>query len=429
MALQTVRTFGSVRETAEIPDLVDIQRKGYEQFLQKDVAPTRRGRTGLEALFREIFPVESYDKNMRLEYLYYELEKPHYTPTQCRQLRLTYGYPLKIWCRLKTKAGEDLAEQAMYLGEMPIMMGGGEFIINGAIRVIVSQLHRSPGVDFLIESKEGDRVLHGGRIIPERGSWIEISVTHRDILVVKIDQSSKLPATVFLRAMEPAYGTTDKILRQFYPTKKVPTNKLTPNMWAVTPIADPLTGEIIVKASAQISDKVSLIQASFAKDEAAGQGQGKGKKAKHSAVDSEFEIIDDVRDTLILNTLADDDCPSHEQSLLKFYLRLRPGNPPNEEKAKAFFVEKFFDPNRYRLGKVGRFRLNRKFGQTVDENEMTLRPEDFLNTMRYIMALRNNQGEIDDIDHLGNRRLRAIDELAADEIRKGLLKLPTLPRR
>ena len=423
MALQTVRTFGNVRETAEIPDLVDIQRKGYEQFLQKDVAPTRRGRTGLEALFREIFPIESYDKNMRLEYLYYELERPHYTPTQCRQLRLTYGYPLKIWCRLKTKAGEDLAEQAMYLGEMPIMMGGGEFIINGAIRVIVSQLHRSPGVDFLIESKEGDRVLHGGRIIPERGSWIEISVTHRDILVVKIDQSSKLPATVFLRAMDPAYSTTDKILRQFYPTKKVPTNKLTPNMWAVTPIADPLTGEIIVKTGAQISDKVSLIQASFAKDEAAGQGQGKGKKAKHSAADSEFEIIDDVRDTLILNTLADDDCPSHEQSLLKFYLRLRPGNPPNEEKAKAFFVEKFFDPNRYRLGKVGRFRLNRKFGQTVDENEMTLRPEDFLNTMRYIMKLRNNQGEIDDIDHLGNRRLRTIDELAADEIRKGLLKL------
>ena len=423
MALQTVRTFGNVRETAEIPDLVDIQRKGYEQFLQKDVAPTRRGRTGLEALFREIFPIESYDKNMRLEYLYYELERPHYTPIQCRQLRLTYGYPLKIWCRLKTKAGEDLAEQAMYLGEMPIMMGGGEFIINGAIRVIVSQLHRSPGVDFLIESKEGDRVLHGGRIIPERGSWIEISVTHRDILVVKIDQSSKLPATVFLRAMDPAYSTTDKILRQFYPTKKVPTNKLTPNMWAVTPIADPLTGEIIVKTGAQISDKVSLIQASFAKDEAAGQGQGKGKKAKHSAADSEFEIIDDVRDTLILNTLADDDCPSHEQSLLKFYLRLRPGNPPNEEKAKAFFVEKFFDPNRYRLGKVGRFRLNRKFGQTVDENEMTLRPEDFLNTMRYIMKLRNNQGEIDDIDHLGNRRLRTIDELAADEIRKGLLKL------
>ncbi len=225
MVLQTVRTFGKVGDAVEIPDLVAIQRIGYEQFLQKDAAPTRRKCSGLEALFQEIFPIESYDKNMHLEYLYYELEKPHYTPTQCRQLRLTYGYPLKIWCRLRTKAGEDLAEQAMYLGEMPIMMGGGEFIINGAVRVIVSQLHRSPGVDFLIESKEGDRVLHGGRIIPERGSWIEISVTHRDILVVKIDQSSKIPATVFLRAIDPAYGTTEKILRAVLSNKDCPHSK------------------------------------------------------------------------------------------------------------------------------------------------------------------------------------------------------------
>ena len=421
MALQTVRTFGKVREAIEIPDLVAIQRKSYEQFLQMDSAPNRRKCIGLEAIFRETFPIESYDKSMRLEYLYYELEKPHHTPTQCRQLRLTYGYPMKISCRLKSKDGADLAEQSMYLGEIPVMMGGGEFIINGAVRVIVSQLHRSPGVDFLIESKEGDRVLHGGRIIPERGSWIEISVTHRDILVVRIDQSSKIPATVFLRAIEPDYGTSDKILRLFYPTKTVPISRLAYGMWAVTPIADPVTGEVIVKAGTQIGDKVSLIQSSLAKSEA--ESHSKGRKSKHSSGDSEVEVVDEVRDSLILNTLAEDDCPSHEQALLKFYLRLRPGNPPNEEKAKIFFAEKFFDSNRYRLGKVGRFRLNRKFGQAVNENEMTLRPEDFLNTMKYIMALRNNQGEIDDIDHLGNRRLRTIDELAADEIRKGLLKL------
>ena len=135
---------------------------------------------------------------MQLEYLFYELEKPRYTPQECRQLRLTYGYPIKITCRLRKKTGEDMAEQSIYLGEMPKMIGGGEFIINGAERVIVNQLHRSPGVDFLIESKEGDRVLHGGRIIPERGSWIEISVTKKDVLVVRIDQSSKIPATTFL---------------------------------------------------------------------------------------------------------------------------------------------------------------------------------------------------------------------------------------
>jgi DNA-directed RNA polymerase subunit beta len=402
MVTQAVRNFGRVRDVVEIPDLVEIQKKSYERFLQVDVVPTRRKCIGLEGLFREIFPIVNYDKTMRLEYLYYELEKPRYTPNQCRQLRLTYGYPLKVCCRLRTKGGEDLAEQSVYLGEMPVMIGGGEFIFSGAERAIVSQLHRSPGVDFLIESKEGDRVLHGGRIIPERGSWIEISVTRKDVLVVKIDQSSKIPATIFLRAMSPDYGTTAQILRLFYPTKTISSAQLTPSMWAVEPIADTETGEIIVKAGTQIGDRVSLVQRAGAK---------------------KVEVIEEVRDALILNTIAEDDCQSHEQALLKFYMRLRPGNPANEKKAKAFFDEKFTDVNRYRLGRVGRFRLNRKFGQTVDENEMTLGPGDFINTMKYIVALRNNEGEVDDIDHLGNRRLRTIDELAGDEIRKGLLRL------
>ena len=419
---QSVRDFGSVRDAVEIPDLVAIQRRSYERFLQQDAVPTRRKHNGLEALFRETFPIESYDKKMVLEYLCYELEKPHYTPIQCRQLRLTYGYPLKIWCRLRTKDGEDLAEQAMYLGEIPVMIGGGEFIINGAVRVIVSQLHRSPGVDFLIESKEGDRVLHGGRVIPERGSWIEIGVTNKDILVVRIDQSSKIPATILLRAMDESYGTTEQILRLFYPTKKVLLSKLAPTMWSVQPLVDEESGEIIVKAGGQISDKVSLVQAAYAKPKVKiTKKQKKAKKAKRKAI--YIEVIDEVRDILILNTLAEDDIESHERALLKFYMRLRPGNPPNKEKAKTFFKEKFFDSNRYRLGKVGRFRLNRKFDQTVGEEEMTLRPEDFLNTMKYIMALRNNEGQVDDIDHLGNRRLRTIDELAGDEVRKGLLKL------
>jgi len=402
MVSQAVRNFGRVRDVVEIPDLVAIQRRSYERFLQAEVAPTRRKCIGLESLFREIFPVVNYDKTMHLEYLYYELEKPRYTPTECRQLRLTYGYPLKICCRLRTKDGEDLAEQSVYLGEMPIMIGGGEFIFSGAERAIVSQLHRSPGVDFLIESKEGDRVLHGGRIIPERGSWIEISVTRKDVLVVKIDQSSKIAATIFLRAMGPDYGTTSQILRLFYPTKTVSSAQLTPAMWVVEPIADVKTGEIIVKAGAQIGDRVSLIQQTGTK---------------------KIEVIEEVRDALVLNTLAEDDCQSQQQALLKFYMRLRPGNPANEKKAQAFFDEKFSDVNRYRLGKVGRFRLNRKFGQTVDEGEMTLRSEDFFNTMKYVIALRSNEGTIDDIDHLGNRRLRTIDELAGDEIRKGLLRL------
>ena len=402
MAELKVRNFGKLRETVEIPDLVAIQRKGYEEFLQRDIAPTKRANKGLEDLFREVFPIESYDKGIILEYLYYELEQPRYNITECRQLRLTYGYPLKITCRLRSKDGKDIAEQAIYLGEIPIMIGGGEFIINGAERVIVSQLHRSPGVDFLIESKEGDRILHGGRIIPERGSWIEISVTHKDVMVVKIDQSSKIPATVFLRALSADLGTSEQIIRRFYETKEVPKTKLTPETWVVRDIVDTESGEIIVKAGAQVGDKLSVVQQSEIK---------------------RIEVVEGVRDALIFNTLAEDDCKSHEQSLLRFYVRLRPGNPPNQEKAKQFFNEKFFDVNRYRLGKVGRFRLNRKFGTNDDLNQMTLKADDFINTMKYIIGLRNNEGEIDDIDHLGNRRLRTIDELAGSEIRKGLLKL------
>ncbi len=402
MGARVVRNFGKIQDAVEIPDLVAVQRVSYGRFLQKDLPPTKRQDRGLEGLFREIFPIESYDKKMTLEYLYYELEKPHYTPLECRQLRLTYAYPLKIHCRLRREEGADRTEQAIYLGEMPVMVGGGEFIVNGAVRVIVNQLHRSPGVDFLIESKEGDRVLHGGRIIPERGSWIEIGVTPKDIVVVKIDQSSKIPATVFLRAIDAKYSSTEDIIRLFYPTKTVAASKLSSDMWTVGPIVDTETGEILVEAGAQISDKVSVIQQSDIK---------------------KVEVITDVRDAIILNTLAEDDCESHEKALLKFYVRLRPGNPPNQEKAATFFAEKFFDSNRYRLGKVGRFRLNRKFGQSVPEDEMTLSPEDFVNTMKYMLALRNNEGEVDDIDHLGNRRLRTIDELGADEIRKGLLKL------
>jgi DNA-directed RNA polymerase subunit beta len=245
MVAETIRSFGKTADAVEVPDLVVVQRGSYDRFLQKGVSVKDRQCSGLEGLFQEIFPIESYDKKMILEYLSYELEKPHYTPTECKQLRITYAYPLKLHCRLKNSATGDVTEQAIYLGEMPVMVGGGEFIINGAVRVIVSQLHRSPGVDFLVESKEGDRVLHGGRIIPERGSWIEISVTQKDTLVVKIDQSSKIPASVFLRAIDDSMRTTEELIRAFYPTKKVKVGKLTPDMWAVGPVVDTESGEIL----------------------------------------------------------------------------------------------------------------------------------------------------------------------------------------
>src|SRR5271168_1234589 len=210
-----IRRFGSIREHQPIPNLTDIQTRSYDAFLQLDVANEKRKDQGIEGVLREIFPIESYDKTLRLEYVRYELGKPRYEPDECRQLRLTYGRPFKVWLRL-TK--EQPVEEEVYLGDMPIMLGGGEFIINGAERVVVSQLHRSPGVDFVSEMEGNERRLHNCRIIPERGSWIELNVSKKDVLTVRIDQSGKFSALTLLRAMDPKYSQSVDLLRCFYET-------------------------------------------------------------------------------------------------------------------------------------------------------------------------------------------------------------------
>src|SRR5205823_10275703 len=193
-----------------------------DRFLQLDVACGKRSHAGLEVVMREIFPIESYDKKIALEYIKYDLGKPRYDPDECRQLRLTYGRPFRVWLRLRKSDGTAVEEE-VYLGDMPIMIGGGEFIINGAERVVVSQLHRSPGVDFVVE-READKDMHSCRIIPERGSWIEINVTKKETLGVRIDQSGKFSALTLLRAMDPAYSSTANILKEFYPVEKVKLN-------------------------------------------------------------------------------------------------------------------------------------------------------------------------------------------------------------
>jgi len=410
---EQVRNFGHFGDTSEVPPLCDIQLRSYERFLQLDTPPERRTPTGLEGVLREIFPIESYDKNLSLDYIKYELGKPRYGPDECRQLRLTYGRPFRVWLRLNK---EQPVEEEVYLGDMPIMIGGGEFIINGAERVVVSQLHRSPGVDFTQEM-EGERRLHSCRVIPERGSWIEINVTKKETLGVRIDQSGKFSAVTLLRAMDPAYSSDGQILRAFYPVEDVKVTadnreRLT-GATAVDDVINSETGEVYLDAGETITpellDKFLTLPA--------------------GSVES-VSVLGKVKDRLIIDSLKEDSAskgagaqPSHEQALLKIYQRLRPGNPPQLEKARELFKEKFHDPNRYRLGKVGRFRINRKFDQNIAETEMTLQSLDYLNAIRYVMRLRSGEGHIDDIDHLGNRRVRTIDELAADELRKGFLKL------
>ncbi len=409
--METIR-YGRYRFSIEIPDLVRLQTESYGDFLQMDVPPQQRKDRGLHAQLKETFPIESYDGSLRLEYLDYELSQPRYTEDECRKLRLTYGYPFKI--RLRLVGGGQGVEEEVYLGDIPVMIGGGEFIINGSERVIVSQLHRSPGVDFSMETIMGDRKLHSCWIIPERGSWIEISVSKKDAVQVRIDQSGKFSALTLLRAMDAKYSTDRDILHEFYPNnievikrkKSEPAQKFADRMantWAVGDIVELQTGEVMVPSGDLITEDVAM---KVAEEEIA-----------------QVEVVRDPEDPIILHSLKEDMTGSHEDALLKLYQRLRPGNPPNLEKARDLFNEKFFDVSRYRLGHVGRFRLNRKFGQNIDESMMTLQPADFVNAVHYLLGLRAGEGEIDDIDHLGNRRVRTIMELAGEEFRKGLLKL------
>ncbi len=455
MATRNVRSFAKRGDAAEIPDLTQVQSSAYQRFLQLDRPREERDpNLGLESLMREIFPIESYDGKMQLEYLGYDLEEPRYTPDECRELRLTYARPFRVAFRLRRETHPDLPEEEVYLGEFPIMMGGGEFIVNGAERVIVSQLHRSPGVDFSIISSEGDRPLHSARIIPDRGSWIELEVTKKDALAMKIDQSPKLAATTFLRcllyltakdayihehhdgegevskellaeAIEHAapYASTDGLLSIFYEVSEIKVQDIAPEHYAAQTIYDTETGEELVHVARQIGDAVEAILNSSLKT---------------------VRVIQNPLDTLILNTIAEDNLAQflegespvatqdYEAALLKVYTRLRPGNPPQVEKAEQLFREKFLDLNRYRLGRVGRFRINRKFGLQTPEDLMFITADDFLHVIRYMLDLRSNRTDpktgqpiatIDDIDHLGNRRLRTLDELAVDELRKGFLKL------
>jgi len=410
---QPVRTFGKYPDIVPLPDLVEIQTKSYSEFLMADTPPGNRISQGLQALLAEVFPIYSFDKTMCLEFVSYDLGAARYTIEECRQLRLTYGYPFKVRLRL---VKDEPIEEEVYLGEIPIMIGGGEFIVNGSERVVVSQLHRSPGVDFGIDKATTDRKLHNCWIIPERGSWIELNVTKKELLQIRIDQSGKFSAVTFLRALDENLSSDQDILRTFYETAKVKrrkgqtenafAKKIT-NRIAVGDIVVLKTGEVLVPSGEPISETAALEVAA-------------SDLAEVEIVKGDIEDLD----MLVINSMKDDPaCRSHADALLRIYTRLRPGNPPQLDKARELFHEKFFDPQRYRLGKVGRFRLNRKFKQDIPEEIQVLQPEDILNSVKYLLSLRGGKGVLDDIDNLGNRRVRSLAELASEEFRKGLLKL------
>ncbi|MFM7540931.1 MAG: DNA-directed RNA polymerase subunit beta [Planctomycetota bacterium] len=395
------------KKLTKVPNLTAVQKISYDRFLQYEADPLRRDPEGLQAVLEETFPIDSFDKQVSLQFLHYELGKPLYGPDECRQLRLTYGRPFKVRLRLNK---QEPMEQEVYLGELPIMMGGGEFIINGAERVVVSQLHRSPGVDF-VKTVEAGKDYHSCRIIPDRGSWIELNTTKKDSLVVRIDQSGKFPALTLLRALDPQYSTARNIIAAFHEVEEVAFTKKNMDKLKDAVLADDVidmeSGEIYAEAGNQLVEQLL-------------------EKLESQNVKS-VVIVKDAKEKLILNSLLEDQTSGHEEAILKIYQRLRPGNPASLEKAREMFKEKFYDKTRYQMGKVGRFRINRKFGQeeSVPGDLMTLHHLDFVNAIKYLLKLRKGDADaiIDDIDNLGNRRVRTIDELAAEELRKGFVKL------
>ncbi|HEY3324473.1 MAG TPA: DNA-directed RNA polymerase subunit beta [Planctomycetota bacterium] len=454
MSSQT-RYFGRAKHIIDIPNLCETQRKFYAEFLQAETLPNERKRDGLQAIFLEVFPIKSYDEQIVLDFLEYDLGEPRHTPDECRALGLTYGAPLKIRCRLKR---EEVVEEEVYLGSVPLMIGGGEFIINGAERVIVTQVQRSPGADFSEDIHPSGKRLHSCRIIPERGSWIQVEVSSKDLLYLRIDRSGKIIGTTFLRALSEKFGTTRDILKAFYPVETISLGSKTERLkgtYLTQDIADPNSGEVIVPALTKLTEEII--------------DTVRGLKVK------EVEVVTEAKDELIINSIREDDVDSHEEAMLRIYQRMRPGNPPQKEKAIELFNELFFDDKRYNFGRIGRFRLNRKFGRFIDgsaglvpEDILTLTAMDYYNVLRYLMYLRSGgtryaiapaEGEhsakagaqfrdrlfanridaeklcpegckvveisygADDIDHLENRRVRTIKDLVMDEFRKGMIKL------
>ncbi|RME83394.1 MAG: DNA-directed RNA polymerase subunit beta, partial [Planctomycetota bacterium] len=411
--MKEIRNYSKFEDAIPVSNLMHLQMEGYEKFLQLNVPPSQRRKDrGIEKILQEIFPIENYNETLRLEYIKYDLSAPRFTPDQCRELKVTYGMPFRIWVRL-VREGEPIIEEEVHLGEIPKMIGGGEFIINGAERVIVNQLHRSPGIDFGIETAKHEKPLYKCRIIPERGSWVELVTTKKNEIQVRIDQTTKCEATTFLRALAPEYSTTEAIIREFYQTGEIKVKteaslgKVVGKI-SVVDMRDPETEELILGAGEKITEEIAerLFELNF----------------------RTFEVITEENPSkYILNTLHKDPTTNHDEAVLRIYSKLRPGSPTSLDRAKQAIKEKFFDGNKYNLGPIGRFRISRKFNEPILEEyppeDMVLKTSDVLHCFHYLIKLTRNEGELDDIDHLGNRRVKTIEELVGQELRKGFLKL------
>ena len=410
-------SFSKLKEKTEMPNLLDVQLSSYENFLQRDVPPEKRTNAGLQGVFTSIFPITDVHELYSLEFVKYSLGEPRYSIKECRERNMTFGAPLKATLRLvvresgagvKDKAVKDIIERDVFLGEFPLLTENGTFIINGAERVIVSQLHRSPGVFFDEEIHPNGKRLYSARIIPYRGSWVEFTLDVNDIMFVHIDSRRKLAATTLLRAL--GYSTNEDLLKKFYKYTSETLSSRKGNKFigaiAGENVIDRSTGEVVVSANTEITD-----------DEF--------KKLLELKIEKlDILNVDFTTDAgIIRNTIEKDNTSSYEEALFKIYALIRPGDAPTLELAKDLMEKLFFNPKRYDLGEVGRYMINQRLNLDVPMDETVLNKKDFLAIIKYLIDLRNGIGDVDDIDHLGNRRARSVGELLSNQFSVGLSRM------
>jgi DNA-directed RNA polymerase subunit beta len=468
------KSYAKIGKIIDIPNLIDIQKQSYEKFLQKDVPIEKREDIGLQGVFKSVFPIKDFSETSSIEFVSYTLDKPKYDVDECRQRGMTFAAPIKVTVRLViwdtnedtgSQSIRDVKEQEVFFGEIPLMTDNGTFIINGTERVVVSQLHRSPGVFYDHDkgkTHSSGKLLYSARVIPYRGSWLDFEFDPKDLLYVRIDRRRKLHATVLLRAL--GYSTED-LLNYYYDTETVflePAKKysksveydLLPGQRATRDVRHPDSREILVKKNrkftklaikklkdsnverlpVEISELVGKVAATDVIDETTGEvvlqcneelTETKLEELReHGISQVKILFIDNLNiGSYLRDTLIADKLQTTDEAIMEIYRRLRPGDPPTVETAQNLFKNLFFNPERYDLSKVGRLKLNYKFklDEALDNTVLTKR--DILETVRYLIDLKNGKGQIDDIDHLGNRRVRAVGELMENQYRIGLVRM------
>jgi DNA-directed RNA polymerase subunit beta len=468
------KQFGERTEIAEMPNLIEVQKSSYDDFLMRKEPPGgRRDDHGLQAVFKSVFPISDFAGRSTLEFVRYEFEEPKYDVDECMQRDMTYSAPLKVKLRLivfdvneetGSRSIKDVKEQDVYMGEMPLMTLNGTFVINGTERVIVSQMHRSPGVFFDHDrgrTHASGKLLFAARIIPYRGSWLDFEFDAKDIVNVRIDRRRKLPVTTLLYAL----GLNDEeILAHFYKTITIKDSK---HGWkmpfeqqklrGVTPTADlrdAKSGDVVAKAGEKVTARRArelgesgLKEILVAPEDLAGRYLGEdivdldnGRIYAEAGAELEPKLLAELKDqkvkeipvldidhvtvgAFIRNTLNVDKNANSEEALMDIYRVMRPGEPPTIEAATALFNGLFFDSERYDLSAVGRVKMNMRLDLKAEDTVRVLRKEDILSVVKTLVDLRDGKGEIDDIDHLGNRRVRSVGELMENQYRVGLLRM------